>query len=332
MSIELMTQVWKYSKHKESKLLLLLAIADYADENGYAWPSARQLSERIRIGERQTRYLLRELERAGELVTALQVGPDRRNGYQVTITEPCVEGAAQRQAVRDPAGGSPAAQEGAVSPQKRGQSDSPIKQPLDEPLKEPPVAARAHEKLKPVFEDPVLTVSAQADARLADAFPWVEDRQLQYKQAAIWLEAHEKRARRPLAFLLNWFKREPAPPTAPLVRERAPEVARAQRAISRFLPEDRDPLDQACWARVLGSLEEQLDPGNFDTWIRPLRLLGVKDAISDGRMDRIALLGGPSEIFVEWFQENVDGAAACKAAAAGITKLEIIEAVTEGAL
>jgi len=39
MSIEHMTLVWKHSKKGGTALLLLLAIADFANDDGVAWPS-----------------------------------------------------------------------------------------------------------------------------------------------------------------------------------------------------------------------------------------------------------------------------------------------------
>jgi hypothetical protein len=82
MSIEVMTRVWKGSKQKGSRLLLLLAIADHADEMGFAWPGISLLAEKLRMSERQTKRLLAETEATGELYI------DRRgynNRYIVTV-------------------------------------------------------------------------------------------------------------------------------------------------------------------------------------------------------------------------------------------------------
>jgi len=38
MSIKVMSYVWEASKAKGSELLLLLAIADHAADDGYCWP------------------------------------------------------------------------------------------------------------------------------------------------------------------------------------------------------------------------------------------------------------------------------------------------------
>lgn len=67
MSIAVMTRVWSESQQKGSRLLLLLAIADHADEMGFAWPGITLLAEKIRMSVRQTKRLLTELEETGEL-------------------------------------------------------------------------------------------------------------------------------------------------------------------------------------------------------------------------------------------------------------------------
>ena len=84
MSIRVMSNVWKNSAAKGSTLLLLLAIADYAhDDGGGAYPSVKTLSEKIRMTERNVQLLTKKLEKLGEL-EVLRIGaPDRTNIYRV---------------------------------------------------------------------------------------------------------------------------------------------------------------------------------------------------------------------------------------------------------
>jgi chromosomal replication initiator protein len=51
------------------------------------------------------------------------------------------------------------------------------------------------------------------------------------------------------------------------------------------------------WQKILSSLENKVDPQNFDTWLKPTRLNQVKDAV--------AFVDVPNEIFREWILENV---------------------------
>lgn len=69
MSIKVMTLVWDGSQHKGSELLLLLALADFAhDDGGGIYPSNATLCAKVRMVERSVRYILRKLEESGELV------------------------------------------------------------------------------------------------------------------------------------------------------------------------------------------------------------------------------------------------------------------------
>lgn len=75
MSIKRITSVWDSSQHSGTALLLLLALADNADDNGLAWPGVSTLAQRARIGERAVKTQLQKLETSGELLVY------RRKGY-----------------------------------------------------------------------------------------------------------------------------------------------------------------------------------------------------------------------------------------------------------
>jgi len=67
MSIRVMTKVWEHSRMKGSALLLLLAISDFADDEGIAFPGTYTLSKKIRMSERQVIRLRQILYDSGEL-------------------------------------------------------------------------------------------------------------------------------------------------------------------------------------------------------------------------------------------------------------------------
>jgi len=57
-----MARVWEHSRHKGSALLLMLAIADHAHDDGTgAWPSVPTLAKKIRMSPRQVTRLLKIL-------------------------------------------------------------------------------------------------------------------------------------------------------------------------------------------------------------------------------------------------------------------------------
>ena len=84
MSTKIMAEVWEHSQAKGSALLLLLALADYADSiHGQCWPAVQRLSMLIRMSERNTQYLLRKLEAHGHIAIQLRASPRKTNLYRV---------------------------------------------------------------------------------------------------------------------------------------------------------------------------------------------------------------------------------------------------------
>jgi hypothetical protein len=67
VSIEVITRAWKYSQHGGSTLLLLMALADWADDWGFCYPGHEAMARKIRSSERNVYYLLRRLEESGEI-------------------------------------------------------------------------------------------------------------------------------------------------------------------------------------------------------------------------------------------------------------------------
>ena len=67
MSIRVMSRVWDYSEQVGGDLLLLLALADFADDDGYCWPKQDQLAAKARCSVRAVRDQLVRLTAAGEI-------------------------------------------------------------------------------------------------------------------------------------------------------------------------------------------------------------------------------------------------------------------------
>ncbi len=86
MSIKVMTWVWDHSPAVGTELLMLLAIADHASDNGRdAWPSIKTLARRTRLGERTVQRVLKRLADEGHLI--IHVGGGRRsNHYEIPMT------------------------------------------------------------------------------------------------------------------------------------------------------------------------------------------------------------------------------------------------------
>jgi DNA-binding Lrp family transcriptional regulator len=87
VSIACMTRVWEHSRHKGSELLVLLAIADFAHDDGSnAFPSIGTLAKKTRLSVRSVQDILRKLERSGELRVDYEAGPGGTNVYQVVAS------------------------------------------------------------------------------------------------------------------------------------------------------------------------------------------------------------------------------------------------------
>jgi hypothetical protein len=81
--IKRMVAVWELSNHGGSALLLLLAIADYADENGLAWPGTSALAQKTRLYRGGIPRVIDRLCASGELL-AMNRLRQRSNLYVVT--------------------------------------------------------------------------------------------------------------------------------------------------------------------------------------------------------------------------------------------------------
>ena len=75
LSVRVLTHVWNDSKARLGARLVLLALADFANDAGEAWPSLASLSAKTRLSQREVRYALRNLERLGEIKTRRNKGP-----------------------------------------------------------------------------------------------------------------------------------------------------------------------------------------------------------------------------------------------------------------
>lgn len=83
MSIRVMNRVWGKSRQAGGPLLVLLAIADNADDDGRAHPKMEKLAVKARLSVRQTQRAIKKLEREGELKVEIGVGPYGANAFQV---------------------------------------------------------------------------------------------------------------------------------------------------------------------------------------------------------------------------------------------------------
>ncbi|RCW45132.1 helix-turn-helix protein [Halopolyspora algeriensis] len=85
MSIKVMNWVWEHSPAKGTELLMLLAIADNATDDGTnAYPSVRTLARKTRMGERSVQRIVRKLTEEGHL-SVTERGGRNPNCYAVLM-------------------------------------------------------------------------------------------------------------------------------------------------------------------------------------------------------------------------------------------------------
>lgn len=75
MSVRTMARVWEFSRHGGTDLLMLLAIADFSDDDGLAFPSVEKLAKKCRMSKRNAQDRLKALSESGELTILKNQGP-----------------------------------------------------------------------------------------------------------------------------------------------------------------------------------------------------------------------------------------------------------------
>ena len=84
MSVEIMTAVFKHSQARYGDRIVLLAIADCAnDDDRSAWPSKRKIAAKCLMSERQVQRAIGNLEKLGELKVVHSAGPGGSNLFTI---------------------------------------------------------------------------------------------------------------------------------------------------------------------------------------------------------------------------------------------------------
>lgn len=79
MSIHTMVRVWNHSQAAGNNLLVMLALADRADEDGVCWPGADFIAKRSRLSVRTVHRIIKKLEKTEELLVFRRRRPDGTN-------------------------------------------------------------------------------------------------------------------------------------------------------------------------------------------------------------------------------------------------------------
>lgn len=83
MSIRVMTRVWDYADASGGELLVLLALADFAEDSGICYPIVATVAKKARLSERQAHRVLSDLTARGEVATIPGGGRGKPTRYAV---------------------------------------------------------------------------------------------------------------------------------------------------------------------------------------------------------------------------------------------------------
>lgn len=86
MSVRQSSLVWQFSQSRHGARLVALAIADFCDDAGRAYPALETLAAKAAISERAAHAAIRQLKDLGELRVESNGGPHGVNVYFLTIT------------------------------------------------------------------------------------------------------------------------------------------------------------------------------------------------------------------------------------------------------
>lgn len=85
MSVKMMTLVWERAPYTSGSLIVLLALADWANDDGVAWPSMERLAQKARIDRRSAQRIVRQLEKDGVILIEQGGGRSKQHKYVLQI-------------------------------------------------------------------------------------------------------------------------------------------------------------------------------------------------------------------------------------------------------
>lgn len=88
MSVKVMSWVWENGPTDPVERLVLLALADFADDQGNCYPSMIGIGAKACVTERGARGIVRRLEAAGWVKTSIGGGRGGKSKYQIVMEKP----------------------------------------------------------------------------------------------------------------------------------------------------------------------------------------------------------------------------------------------------
>lgn len=203
-----MSLVWERAPYTAGSLIVLLALADWANDEGVAWPSMERLAQKARIDRRSAQRIVRQLEKDGVLEVEHGGGRAKQHKYVLrmetaTFCRPLC--AKENSDISDI--------ETATFDPQRATFDAETAtyvspDPLEEPLVEPPIEpsearAPAKKKIAQLSDEEFLS-----ELEANPTYAGINVRQLNGRMQ-VWCAVNGKRPTR--RRLVNWLNREDRP-------------------------------------------------------------------------------------------------------------------------
>lgn len=87
MSVKIMSRVWDSAQYEGGTLLVLLALADWSNDEGWAWPGIPALAKKARLEARQVQRIIKKLETDGVLEIEHRRGRNQTNRYHINTSK-----------------------------------------------------------------------------------------------------------------------------------------------------------------------------------------------------------------------------------------------------
>lgn len=85
MSIKAISHIWDHANASGGELLVLLALADHANDDGACWPGISLVAKKSRMSERNVQRIIQKLQSAGQLTIDSAAGPRGTNFYRIPM-------------------------------------------------------------------------------------------------------------------------------------------------------------------------------------------------------------------------------------------------------
>jgi hypothetical protein len=224
MSVRVTGAIWSAAGYEGGSLLVLLALADWANDDGVCWPKIAAIAQKARLTERQTKNILKRLE--GDGVIGIERGNGRGVANRYCIRTACFA-ASKRVKPPLPKKGEICGIERVKSEAQKGEiCDIAIRKNRHiEPSYEPSGGAAAHEPPCPALSLPLkdgteFHVTQAELAKWQDAFRGI-DVGSELQKARCWLEANPSRRKTREGirrFVVSWLGRASQPRARPPVK------------------------------------------------------------------------------------------------------------------